>query len=122
MGVRIPPPLPENSSRRAVGRGHREVNSEGPNGRSVAQPREGAGPRMADEITLQKNYWKQVRGYFEGVRTEMKRVTWPGRQEVYGTTVMVILSTFLFAAYFALCDYGFRGLVQRVLDMFLHHR
>ncbi len=77
---------------------------------------------MADEITLQKNYWKQVRGYFEEVRTEMKRVTWPGRQEVYGTTVMVILSTFLFAAYFALCDYGFRSLVQRVLDQFLHRR
>ncbi len=77
---------------------------------------------MADEITLQKNYWKQVREYFDDVRTEMKRVTWPGRQEVYGTTVMVILSTFLFAAYFALCDYGFRSLVQRVLDLFLHRR
>lgn len=80
------------------------------------------GLRVADEITLQKNYWTQVRKYFEDVRTEMKKVSWPGRQEVYGTTVMVILSTFLFAAYFALCDYGFRGLVQRILDLFLHRR
>jgi preprotein translocase subunit SecE len=77
---------------------------------------------MADEITLQKNYWTQVREYFDDVRTEMKRVTWPGRQEVYGTTVMVILSTFLFAAYFALCDYVFRSLVQHILDLFLHRR
>jgi preprotein translocase SecE subunit len=77
---------------------------------------------MGDELTLQKDYWKQVRAYFEGVRTEMRRVTWPGRQEVYGTTVMVILSTFLFAAYFALCDYGFRRLVQRVLDLASHRR
>ena len=77
---------------------------------------------MADELTFQKNYWKQVRDYFEGVRTEMRRVTWPGRQEVYGTTVMVILSTFLFAAYFALCDYVFRSLVQRVLDLASHRR
>ena len=77
---------------------------------------------MADEITLQKNYLKEVRDYFDDVRIEMRRVTWPGKQEVYGTTVMVILSTFLFAAYFALCDYAFRSIVQRVLDMFLHRR
>jgi preprotein translocase subunit SecE len=77
---------------------------------------------MADEITLQKNYLKEIRGYFDDVRTEMKRVTWPGKQEVYGTTVMVILSTFLFAAYFGLCDYVFRGLIQRLLDIFLHRR
>ena len=77
---------------------------------------------MADEITLQKNYLKQVQDYFDDVRTEMKRVTWPGKQEVYGTTVMVILSTFLFAAYFGVCDYFFRSLVQRLLDLFLHHR
>ena len=77
---------------------------------------------MTDEITLQKNYLEQVQDYFGDVRTEMKRVTWPGRQEVYGTTVMVVLSTFLFAAYFALCDYGFHNLVQRVLDLALHRR
>jgi preprotein translocase subunit SecE len=77
---------------------------------------------MADEITLQKNYLTLVRDYFDDVRTEMRRVTWPGKQEVYVTTVMVILSTFLFAAYFALCDYVFRSVVQRVLDMFLHRR
>jgi preprotein translocase subunit SecE len=77
---------------------------------------------MADEITLQKNHLKQVQDYFDDVRTEMKRVTWPGKQEVYGTTVMVILSTFLFAAYFGVCDYVFRSLVQRLLDMLLHGR
>jgi preprotein translocase subunit SecE len=77
---------------------------------------------MADEITLHKNYLQEVREYFDDVRTEMKRVTWPGKQEVYGTTVMVILSTFLFAAYFGVCDYVFRSLVQRLLDMFVQRR
>ena len=77
---------------------------------------------MADEITLHKNYLQEVRESFDDVRTEMKRVTWPGKQEVYGTTVMVILSTFLFAAYFGVCDYVFRSLVQRLLDMFVQRR
>ena len=90
--------------------------------RQHAAVRERPGPRMAEEITLQKNYLKQVREYFDDVRTEMKRVTWPGRQEVYGTTVMVILSTFLFAAYFAACDAVFQKGVQYVLDRFLHRR
>ncbi len=75
---------------------------------------------MADEVTLQKNYWKQVRSYFDEVRIEMKRVTWPGKQEVYGTTVMVILTTFLFAVYFWGCDQIFSHLVSRTLKWFLH--
>ncbi len=75
---------------------------------------------MADEVTLQKNYWKQIRSYFEEVRIEMKRVTWPAKQEVYGTTVMVILTTFLFALYFGVCDKLFGYLVSRTLGWFSH--
>jgi preprotein translocase subunit SecE len=119
MGVRVPPPLPENRRQKAPGkRGEQGAKLRGETG----HPKQRVGPRMADEITLQKNYLKVVRDYFDDVRTEMKRVTWPGKQEVYGTTVMVILSTFLFACYFALCDYVFRSLVQRALDLFLRRR
>ena len=77
---------------------------------------------MADELTIPKNPWTRIRDYFAQVRVEMKRVTWPNKQEVYGTTVMVILTTFIFAFYFAICDWSFRNLVKRVLDYFLHGR
>jgi preprotein translocase subunit SecE len=70
---------------------------------------------MADELTIQKNAWQRLREYVADVRTEMKRVTWPGKQETYGTTVMVILTTFAFAAYFALCDKIFGAGVLRLL-------
>lgn len=75
---------------------------------------------MAEELTIQKNPLDRVRDYSSDVRVEMKRVTWPSKQEIYGTTLMVVLTTFFFGAYFALCDGLFSYLVQRVLNFFLH--
>jgi preprotein translocase SecE subunit len=51
-----------------------------------------------------KGAWQQFEQYASEVKTETKRVTWPSMQEVYGTTVMVVLTTFLFGIYFYLCD------------------
>ena len=50
----------------------------------------------------------------------MKRVTWPGKQEIYGTTIMVILTTFLFGIYFWVCDEAFSVTVSRILKYLLH--
>ena len=35
----------------------------------------------------------------------MKKVTWPPRQEVVGTTVVVIVAVFFFGLYLGLVDY-----------------
>jgi preprotein translocase subunit SecE len=76
---------------------------------------------MAGDIeTRRKDAWTRFREYVGEVRAEMRKVTWPGKQEIYSTTVMVILTTFLFAGYFAICDSAFQVLVRRVLDHFLH--
>ena len=74
---------------------------------------------MADELGIQKNSWIRLREYFSEVRVEMKRVTWPSWQEVYGTTIMVLVATFLFGLYFELCDVAFQRIVQRILNFFL---
>ena len=74
---------------------------------------------MADEA-FGKSAVQQGREYISDVRVEMKRVSWPSKQEVYGTTVMVVLSTFLFAIYFYVCDEAFSHVVQRALRFFLH--
>jgi len=77
---------------------------------------------MGDEVSIEKSPWVRVREYISDVRVEMKRVTWPGKQEIYGTTLMVILTTFIFGIYFFACDGIFRFAVQRVLDFFRHGR
>ncbi|MGH9359702.1 MAG: preprotein translocase subunit SecE [Terriglobia bacterium] len=75
---------------------------------------------MADEITIQNGTWQRLRDYYHEVRIEMKRVTWPGKQEVYGTTIMVLITTFAFALFFWLCDQTFSHLVSRLLTYLLH--
>jgi len=71
---------------------------------------------MAGELTINKDLWSKIKGYVSDVRAEMRRVTWPGKQEVYGTTVMVIITTFLFGFYFMLCDEAFQHLISSILD------
>jgi preprotein translocase subunit SecE len=42
--------------------------------------------------------------FFKDVRSEMKKVSWPGKKEVYGTTVVVIMAVFFFGVYLGLLD------------------
>ncbi len=74
---------------------------------------------MAEEIVNTTSFLTQVRTYFGEVRSEMKRVTWPSKQEIYGLTVMVILTTFIFGAYFYLTDHFFSYVVGRILKHFV---
>jgi preprotein translocase subunit SecE len=71
---------------------------------------------MAGELAINKDLFGKIGGYVNDVRAEMKRVTWPGRQEVYGTTVMVIITTFLFGFYFMICDEAFSRLISYILN------
>ena len=45
--------------------------------------------------------WKT---FLREVRAEIKKVTWPKRKEVYGTTVVVIVTCVIFGAYLWLVD------------------
>jgi preprotein translocase subunit SecE len=47
---------------------------------------------------------RRTRDYFNDLKLEMKRVTWPNRKQVEGTTVVVIFTIFAFAAFFAVVD------------------
>jgi preprotein translocase subunit SecE len=56
---------------------------------------------MADD---EKNWFERTRDYINELKIEMRRVTWPNRKQVQGTTAVVIFSVFLFAAYFEVVD------------------
>lgn len=70
---------------------------------------------MVDELSAGREAAGNLSSYIKDVRAEMKRVVWPGRQEVYGTTVMVIITTFLFGFYFMICDEIFSRLISYIL-------
>ena len=45
-----------------------------------------------------------TKNYVQELQAEMRRVTWPSRKQVRATTGVVIVTVFLFAAYFAVID------------------
>lgn len=54
-----------------------------------------------------------IKNYFEELKMEMRRVTWPNEKQVKATTAVVIASVFAFAAYFFVVDFLIgRGITQ----------
>ena len=51
-----------------------------------------------------RNWFERTKDYINELKLEMRRVTWPNRKQVQGTTAVVIFSVFAFAAYFEVVD------------------
>ncbi len=44
-------------------------------------------------------------GFFNEVQGELKRVSWPSREELIGSTMIVILLTFILATFIGCVDF-----------------
>jgi len=51
-----------------------------------------------------KSYPERIKSFYKDVRTEMRKVTTPGRKEVQSTTAVVIITVFLFGLFFFIID------------------
>jgi preprotein translocase subunit SecE len=69
-------------------------------------------------MTDVKQWWQSTRDYVNELKAEMRRVTWPNRKQVEGTTAVVIVSVFAFAGYFAVVDKILAVGVTRLLGYF----
>jgi preprotein translocase subunit SecE len=49
-------------------------------------------------------YPKRLRQFLHVVRVDMKQVNWPSRQDVWSTTIVVIITVTFFGIYFAITD------------------
>ena len=70
-------------------------------------------------VTAQPSFIEQVKSlpartksFYGDVRSEMRKVTTPARKEVEATTVVVIITVFIFGVYFWVVD----GVIGRSLD------
>ena len=59
--------------------------------------------------------------FLRDVRTEMRKVVTPSRPEVQSTTVVVIVTVFIFAAYFELVDLVFGKGIDQVFSHLTRH-
>jgi preprotein translocase subunit SecE len=51
-----------------------------------------------------KTWAQNAKQFYADVRSEMKKVSWPSRQEVIGTTIVVIVAVFFFGLYLGAVD------------------
>lgn len=58
---------------------------------------------------------QRVVRFYGDVKSELKKVTFPGRKEVYGTTIIVILTVFFFGAYLFFVDLMLKNAVEWML-------
>jgi len=65
-----------------------------------------------------KNWTEKSKQFYADVRSEMKKVSWPSRQEVAGTTIVVIVAVFFFGFYLGLVDLLLARGLDRVLRYF----
>jgi preprotein translocase subunit SecE len=65
-----------------------------------------------------KNWIERTKDYINDLKLEMRRVSWPNRKQVEGTTAVVIVSVFAFAGYFAIVDGILSRGIGRVLTFF----
>jgi preprotein translocase subunit SecE len=63
----------------------------------------------------QPNFYERSKRFLTDVRTEMRKVTTPSMKEVRATTGVVLVTVFLFAAYFYLVDKGIGAVIDTVL-------
>lgn len=70
---------------------------------------------MAAEV---KQWVDGTKDYFNDLKLEMRRVTWPNRKQVEATTAVVIVSVFAFAGYFAVVDSLLNKGLKGILDFF----
>jgi len=57
---------------------------------------------------------EQVREYMKDVRSELTKVSWPTREELRDSTVVVIVTVLLVAAFIGLVDQGLNRVVALV--------
>lgn len=60
----------------------------------------------------------KLKDYFEDLKGEMGRVTWPSREQVKATTAVVLFAVFAFSAYFFVIDMILGRAIQRFFATF----
>jgi preprotein translocase subunit SecE len=62
--------------------------------------------------------WTTFRGFLSDVKKETSKVSWPDRDEVVGTTMVVIVYTILVGIFLFLVDAAVTPLVNKLFSAF----
>ena len=69
-------------------------------------------------MTQKKKWYKRIIPFLSEVKAEIKKVTWPSRNEVYSTTIVVIIATIFFGFYLFFMDLIFSWVISQIESFF----
>ncbi|MCP2619873.1 preprotein translocase subunit SecE [Candidatus Aminicenantes bacterium AC-334-K16] len=69
-------------------------------------------------MAKKEKWYKRIIPFLKEVRAEVRKVTWPSRQEVYNTTIVVIIATFFFGFYLYFMDIIFSWVIAQIKSFF----
>jgi preprotein translocase subunit SecE len=58
----------------------------------------------------------KLKNYFEGVKTELRKVSFPSREETKQMTILVIAVSIVIAVYVGVADFVWRELVRWLIS------
>jgi len=64
------------------------------------------------------NYLRRLKQFLVEVWSELKKTTWPSRKEVYGTTMVVIVTVMICAFYLWIVDLGLNKAMNSLFKAF----
>lgn len=56
-----------------------------------------------------------INNFISEVTVELKKVSWPTRSELIGSTIVVIISVAVMAAYIGICDFIFSKSIHLII-------
>jgi len=71
-----------------------------------------------NRMSQKAKWYRRIGPFLKEVRAEMKKVTWPSRNEVYSTTIVVIIATLFFGFYLYFMDLIFSWAISRIQSIF----
>ena len=76
-----------------------------------------AGDNFGDRV---KSWPQRVKAFYNDVRTEMRKVTAPSFKEIQSTTIVVVITIFIFGLYFGIVDWVLSNSLERMYKYFTH--
>ena len=59
---------------------------------------------------------RKISGFLQEFKTEMKKVTWPGRKDTIASTAVVIVTVLVIVIFLGLVDFALGKVVQSILS------
>ena len=69
-------------------------------------------------MSQKKRWYKRFFSFLKEVKAELKKVTWPSKNEVYATTAVVIIAALFAGFYLFFMDIIFSWVISHIKSLF----